>query len=206
MQQDDISPSDLWSKIISGERPHIEYDFPREDADGNPIGQFWMIALSINEMVAATIEAEKAAKKLATSKDDRTYEEIISWCKAIEILFRACRKQGDVSSPLFAVKQQIGKHLSADEIGILFHYYQKTAMAIGPIISHLTAEDAEDWIEKLASGAATPDFLLERLSWEALKSLIVFLAKRPLTSPISTTSPMPPQDESESAINLPAEL
>ena len=93
--------------------------------------------------------------------------------------------------------EDIGEHLTQDEVAVLFNAYMRLEHELGPIVTELTDAEMEMWLLSLATGGATVP--LDSLSWGARTQLMSFLARRALSSSMDTSSPTtPPDDDSVS--------
>lgn len=156
--------STLWSKLQEMPRPHRLIDFPRTGPDGKPVGQVAMFVLTQEEQMICAAAAEKFAKEKLKDpkKDEIGYETLYSNASVVEILFRACKDADDTTRPAFPSPGAIRVQLTADECSALFEHYLSTQLEFGPIITQLSKEEYDAWIERIAQGglAANPFPLL----------------------------------------------
>jgi len=137
-------------------------DFPRfKPGTTEPIGQLAIRPLLQGEQLAASIAAEKAVSaELKDSPKDSTGREVaFSNASAVEIIFRACRDANDLNRPAFPSTKAIRDHLTTDECGVLFNQYLVVSNEVGPIISGMTIEERDAWLDKLEEAGSNLDFL-----------------------------------------------
>lgn len=172
-------PSALWLALTALPRPFKVVPFPRALPDGSPVGELAIWPLTQEEQMAANAEADRFTKKLLQDPQQKDqanlgYHHTYSNETAIQILFRACRQAEDVSRPLFPSPSQMRKHLSTDEVGVLFNNYLTIQSEVGPIVAHMTSEEMEGMILRLAAqGTAFP---FDSLSWEQQRALVSSMA------------------------------
>lgn len=200
----DIDPGDLFVLIAAMPRPHRLVAFPRKNDAGDPICEVALWVLSQEEMMQANADTERYVRQMLKdqvaqkTEARKGYEQLFNQRGCVEILWRACRRPSDITKPFFRVKQDIEKHLTTDECGVLYNSYMRVSAELGPIVSELTEEEMEAWLVNLAAGgsAAVP---LDSLSWGAQTRLMTFLACRALSSSTDTSSAStPPSDDSQS--------
>jgi hypothetical protein len=198
-------PDDLWERLCAMPRPNKPVDFPKFDpVTGKAYGQIrmWILRQDEIETAAATAgqRARRALAKIITDQQSKevagtplgdaidrvTYEELYSNIRACELLFRACRKMGDVNQPAFPSVDHMRAQLTSDEVGTLMSYYYTVQSELGPISASMTEADVDAWIERLAkSGERYP---LGSLSQDALQKLTFSLAHRLSSSATATSS------------------
>lgn len=201
-------PADLWLRIAEMPRPSEVVDFPRNGADGAPVAQLRVWVLTQEEQIIAAASAEKqtrdilkrASQDVPKSDEAREgYEAVYGNCAACEVLFRACRNLEDPKRNFFPSVVKMRETLTVDELGVLMNVYNEVQSKLGPIVSSLSGEEYEAWVELLAKGAAA--FPLGRLSSRARTELIMRMASDLWSSWTSTSSNgSPPTDgQTESA-------
>jgi len=114
---------------------------------------------------------------------------------AVQILLRALREDGDLKSPMFRRAEEV-RDLSTDEIGVLMNLYNQTQSSVGPIMSMMTEETYNQWVEVLATGADTGPFVLARTSSELKNDLILRLAAELWSYRTGSISSGPEHDDS----------
>lgn len=176
---EDLKPAELWAIITAMPRPSLVVDFPRKKPDGTPIGQLRMQVLTQEEQILCSAEAErftkKAVKEVPKGDEAKTgYENVYNNSAAVEVLFKACRQKDDPSLPFFPSGEALRKALTADEVGVLLMHYYTTQASLGPIVAHMSKEEMDAWVERLAEGGNR--FPLDWLSSEALKDLVFTMA------------------------------
>jgi hypothetical protein len=198
---------DLWQRLIAMPRPSKVVDFPRTTPDGKPMGQIAMWVLSQSEQEEAAAAANNRA--LALIKNDKGevpkdeavkkgFADVYNNCAADEVLYRACRKVGQLDEAFFPSIQLLRTKLSVDEIGVLMSHYYTVQEELGPIVTNLTPPELNALIERLArSGEMFP---LDLLSPGALKALVISMARRLTSSSTATSSPGEPPASDSSAV------
>ena len=184
---------DLWAKITALPRPHRIVDFPRKTEDGEAICQVAIWVLSQEEQMAAASASEVLTRKLLGKdvprhEDAREgYHDVYQNAASIEVLFRACRHPEDLKRPFFPSPAQMRSALSIDEIGVLMNHYFSVQAEVGPIISRMTPEEVDAFVDALIrSGDRFP---LDSLSPGQLRALVVSMAARMRSSSTDTSSP-----------------
>ena len=176
-----MTPAELWVQITAMPRPHRVVDFPRVNDLGEPVARVALIVLTQEEQITASVETERFTKRVIKDmpkQDDarRGYDDCYNNQAACEILFRASKVAEDISQSFFPSTEQIRKHLTPDEIGVLFRSYLLVQDEVGPIVAKLSDEETEAWIKRLQdAGSKVP---LAVLSWGAVSDLACTLASR----------------------------
>jgi hypothetical protein len=160
----DISPGMLWAKLQEMPRPSRTVEFPRLGPDNEPIGEVAIWVLTQEEQMMCSAAAEKFAKERVKDgkREDLGYETIYANESVVQILLRACRDPLDVSRSIFPTASAIRSSLTSEECGRLFEYYLSVQLDLGPIITKLTEEELDLWVDRLVEGglAASPFVLL----------------------------------------------
>ncbi|MDI3282113.1 hypothetical protein QHF83_02285 [Polyangium sp. 15x6] len=196
MPPKDIKPYDLWEQITALPRPHRVVPFPRFNEDGESLGDIAMVVLTQEEVTAANISAEKYVRK--TFKDNvgeipmvneksEGYANLFSSRASTEILFRACRKVDDVEKAFFPSREAIGQRLTTDEVAVLMNHYMRVQSELGPIVSNMSQEEMDAWVEMLAEGGNA--YPLDLLSSVQLTTLLVYMASQLHASRKANSSP-----------------
>jgi hypothetical protein len=192
----DVSAATLWMKLQELPRPHRFVDFPRKGADGEPIGKIAMFVLTQEEQMICATTAEKFAKEKLKDgkKDDLGYESIYGNESVIQILYRACKDADNLTRSAFPSPQAIRQQLTTDECSVLFEAYLTTQQDFGPIVTQLSSEEVDAWIDRLAEGglAASP---LESVSPATVRTLIASMASRLRTLRTDKSSVGSPPDD-----------
>lgn len=179
---DTIEPSELFLLLSSEARPHRIVDLPRKKADGSPIAQVAMVALTQEEHIAASATSERRTQDLLRNaipkKDEaaRGYTDVYNNIAVCEILFRACKKADEPTKNAFRTPHEIQKLFTNDELGVMHHHYLTVCHEIGPIVATMTDEEVETWVRVLVEGASAVP--LDCLSWDALTTLVTTMASR----------------------------
>ena len=171
---------DYWAKLIALPRPSKVVDFPRKNEDGSAV-ELAIWVLSQDEQMACSSAADALAKKLlkdAVKNDERSrgYDDIYQNAAAVEILFRVCRQKEDLAKPFFPAPDAIRKHLTTDEIALLFTHYLSVQVELGPIVADMTSDEVDAIVKRLVESGSR--FPLDGLSPEALKTLVLSMASR----------------------------
>jgi hypothetical protein len=181
-EEKQLDPTDLWIALTSLPRPSQEVTFPRcFPGTSTPIGSLLMWPLTQEEQMAANAAADRFTKELMKDpqrKEDANlgYHHTYTNEVAIQVLFRACRDAKNIERPAFPSPTQMRGGLSTDETGVLFSTYCTVQSELGPIRAHMTAEEADALILRLAEGGST--FPLDSYSWEQQRSLAASMASR----------------------------
>jgi hypothetical protein len=191
----DISPSQLWVKLSSTERPSQVVDFPRRGPDGEPVGQLRIRILTQEEQMSCASAAEKVAREhlKEAKKDDLGYERLFTDACMIEVLFRACRDLDDPKKPAFPAPKNIRQALTTEECGMLFQHYLTAQLELGPTEGSMSDEEIEAWISRLAEGGSA--FPFDLLSSDLQKILLLYMAYQLRSSPKDSAFAGPPLDE-----------
>ena len=203
-----IDPLDLWAQINTLPRAHRVVPFPRNNADGLPIGNVAIVVLEGDEVTLSNINAEKYArdqyKKIVGElpKNDEVNE---AYSKAFnaratrEILYRSCKKahecepdergvclvNHDKLSAFFPTQEAIGR-LTSDEQGVMMRHYMQTQAEVGPIVSNMSQDEMDAWIEVLGKGGSRAPLAL--LSLDQASGLLMYMASRMCALPTGTSS------------------
>lgn len=196
-----VSSETLLNKLINYKRPYKIVPFPREE-NGQPIGYIAMTVLSekeeieCNEYLDSHMRMSLKKKGLEVPKDDEhaeSYHNLYSMKQAVEILFKACRKQEDVEKSFFATREQIAQYLTKTEIAILMKQYILVQAELGPIIAKMSVAEMDAWVDKLSMDKEER-FFLSYLSLEATNELVMHLVSRLTNSQIGNGSVGSPQE------------
>lgn len=212
-----ISPEELWASITALPKPHRLVPFPRfKPGTREPIAEVAMVVLTQADCIAGLAAADRETRKLlgdavatknaklaaahpeAAGAATQGAIDIYRNASSIEVLWRACRNPQNLDKPFFPTREAIGRHLTTDEIGVLMNAYLETQVDLGPVVSRMSEEEVEVWIDQLTKGG-TAAGILPFLSSETLRTLVRALAARLSPSPTDNSSPgSPPDDGSES--------
>lgn len=188
----DISATELFAKLSSAQKPHDIIDFPRKDANGEPLSQLAIVLLSQEEIMACSAGAEKTAKRLIgntkTEEQTQGYDNIYNNALAVEMLYRACKHPLDLTKSVFPSPQSISSLLSADEIAILINNYGTMQVTVGPVVGSMSEEEVEGWLAKLTKGGTSAQYFLDLLSSVGQKDLILALGKQLLKYRMDSSS------------------
>ena len=186
MPPKDTEPSELFAKLLEMPRPTEVIDFPRTDAQGNPVGQVRIQILTSLEHDKARELAHGALKKRGIDKDDMSapaIREVLGDAIAKELIAMACLGERDYAKDGEApIYQRVFRGsrdvdaLGADEILVLFNAYQLVQNKYGPFERNLSDSDVDAWIERLGEGGSA--FPLLNLALPQLVLLAQSLAVR----------------------------
>lgn len=175
---------DIWGEITAVPRPSREVDFPRKFPDGKTRRIAIQVLTQEEQMVCAAAAEDFARKTLSRDKGSipradeahQGYDDLYKNAAAIEVLFRACRRAGDLKMPAFPSPAEMRREFSSDEVGVLVSHYHTTQSELGPIVARMSKEEIDSFVDRLmASGDRFP---LDLLSAEVLKNLLVSTASR----------------------------
>lgn len=198
----DVSPSDLFAKLLERPRPHKVVDFPRWDDEGNPIAQVAIWVMTQEEQIACASAAEQRTREMLkrsggdipkSDESRRGYDDVYSNLAANEILSRVCRDPNDLKKPFFPNAAAVMK-LTADEVGVLMDEFNHVQATCGPIISYLTDDEFEAWVSVLAEGAGR--FPFARCSLAVKTELLERMAKELVKLRTPSTSSLKPASDS----------
>lgn len=194
-----IDASDLWALIVKQDRAHKVIESPFTLPDGSKA----MVAVQIltqEEVQLSTIDAENYTKKamksasnsLAKTEVNTGYESMYENRSMIEILSRACRQAVptvDLKKPFFPNTAAMAKHITTDQLTVLFNQYLTIQHELGPITSNMEQYELDAWVEKLAEGGST--HFLGMLTLAAQNQLILYMANQSWSLLKDKSLPMP---------------
>lgn len=178
----DMEASALWLALTSVPRPHRVVPMPRKiPGTDMPVGNVAIWPLTQEEHHSANANADQEAKRLFkdTPKTDERgigYQNMFANELAVQQLWRACRDPEDISKPAFPSPSMLRHALTTDEIGILYNHFLTTQVEVGPIVAHLSDDEFEAWVRRIAEGGSA--FPFDLLSWDLRTTLVVFMASR----------------------------
>lgn len=172
-------------------RPYKLVDYPRNGADGKPIGQVAIWVLTQEEQMVCSTEAERFTRdKLKGTEINREsfgYDAVYSNEACVQILFRACRDVNDIEGrTAFPTPSHIRQNLSAAECGALFQHYLTVQAELGPLASSLTEDEMDAWIKRIAEGGSA--FPFDLLPSDLQRILALSMARRLHVSSTDTSS------------------
>lgn len=193
----DVDPTDLVIKLSEPVVSEV-INFPRNDANGKPIGMLRIKVLQMEEHNIARMKANAALKKLgglfgakelsAADMQSAAVAEVLGDLVACELLALACLHEksavnededGDKPFYPFVFREaiEVRKKLSADEVAVLFNKYQEIQYKFGPFEKTILDKDDEDaWITRLESGL--DPLVLSRMPSLQLAEVTMSLARR----------------------------
>lgn len=198
----DLAAGALWAALQTQPRPFRVVPFPRNDAEGKPIGEVAIWVLTQGEHMDAAADAERLAReklKESTRREDLSYgyETLFSNELACQVLARACRQADDVTKAAFPSGKMVRQVLTPDEVEVLFRHYLSVQAELGPIVSEMTKEEMDAWVRRLAEGG--PGFPFNSLSLAQQMILVRFMACQLVASWTATFSAGSQPESSEPA-------
>jgi len=198
---EDMPASELWLALQHLPRPGRLVPFPGNDPTGRPLGQIFMRVLTQEELMLSASRAEGAAREMlgkAAKKEEQSigYENLYANASAVEIVCQSCRDPADQNRPVFPGQKQARRVLTADQIAILASLYLKVQSELGPIVAHMTKEEEDAWIRRLAEGGSA--FPIAALSSDMLDRLLISMASQLVAYRTDRSSAGSPQNESSS--------
>ena len=196
-----VSGSELWQRLSQTPRPWKDVPFPRRGFEGS----VRLVVLTERELMACRAAAERYAKsslgedKAKADEQNLAYREIYDNERVVQVVCAACRdpQSASIESRAFPSPDMARAVFTSDEWAVLFEAYIQHQTESGPIISHMTVEEMDAWVERLSEGAGQVP--LWQLSSAAKNDLIKHLASRCLTSPTASISAGALQDEPSTA-------
>jgi len=192
----DMSDAELWLRITQLPRASKIVDYPKKDPiTDEPLGQVLIQVLTQQEQMEASIAAETYARKWLKDSPNSSagYENVYNNASAVEVIYRACRRPDAPLRPMFPSPALIKQRMTADEVGVLMQSYLQVQYDLGPIAAHMSTEEYEAWVSRLARGGES--FPLASLSWEARTDLTMRMASQLHSLLTDTSSAGSPQDE-----------
>jgi hypothetical protein len=206
---DKLAPDELWLRINAMPRPFQLVDFPRKDpATGASVGQLAIQVLTHEEsMLSQKSAATFAREALKDSKPgDPGFDDLYRNQSAIEVLYRACRREKDHRYSFFPSPGEMRKTLSADETGVLMNRYLRVQAELGPVIATMSPEELDAWTDMLIEGAEASRSFLDCFSSDAKSQLLEHLVLRlRSSSTASSSSGSPPESIAPESSPLPEE-
>jgi hypothetical protein len=218
----DIEPADLYERLTAMPRPHEMVDFPRCNAEGEPVGKVAMWPLREQEILQAQAAATLYTRKILADPetqgqgrtgDDHGYLEVFNNAMTTEILHRACRRTkwdeerrewvAHLGTPMFPRSADVRASLLHDEIAVLFNEYMLVQRRLGPITNQLSKAECEAWIRRLQEGGERIG--LPFFSWGALIDLLSFSVDRIVNLERELSSAgSPPEEPTPESANPPS--
>jgi len=186
---EDVPPGELFLKLQTP-APSEVVAFPRKTPDGKPIGTVRIMVLPMDSHFRARGAALQKIRKQGLGVEETEHgvgAALLSDAVAQELLWEACcteENHGNDQHPFYAKifpsPEEIGKRISAQELGVLFNCYQLVQAKYGPMQGTIESdEQLSQWVKRLAEGAAA--FPLRGLSLAHLAELALLLARRSYT-------------------------
>lgn len=194
--QPGANASELWIALSQLPRPVSQAHTLR--AKGVEVGTLVFHVLTSDELAKTYVQAHQATRNAFGPDDAKgtiAYEEYYLEQKALHLIAKACRQPNDPRFPVFPTATDVREHLTDDEAGVVLSAYNIFRRESGPMLSEITPEALDAWIEVLKEGASR--LPLARCSGEALMDLVMSLVLRQSTvSSTATSSAGAPPDTS----------
>lgn len=174
--------SELWLALTALPRPHRTVPIPRNiPGTDMPIGEVAIWPLTQEEHHQANAAADDHVKKLLKDpqkKDEANigYQNLFANELAVQQLWRACRDTNNLERPAFPSPGMLRMKLTTDEVGVLYNHFLTTQVEVGPIVAHMSEEEFEAWVRRLAEGGQS--FFYDTLSWDVRNQLVLTMASR----------------------------
>lgn len=201
-----VAPADLWTKLTTTPRPSKEVPYPRRDpVTQEPIGRLSIQVLTEAELMSCRAAADEFAKEILknpqrSGEANIGYGDIYRNESVIQVLVRACfRTDLPGRPPAFPNAALARKYMTSDELTVLFQAYCDFQSESGPILSSMTTEEMNAWLERLAEGAA--EVPLAALSSDGKNRLLVHSALLLRQLQMANGSVGQPPGESSSSTN-----
>lgn len=197
--ESEADASELWMLLTSIPRPHRNVPMPRNlPGTKEPVGEVPVWPLTQGELIESNAAADQACRELfknGTKKDDLNLGYSTSFANevAVQQLWRACRDPKDLCKPAFPSPKLMKLKLTSDEIGVLYNHYLTVQSELGPITAHMTDEEYEAWVRRIAEGGNADPF--DSLSWDLQRTLVVSMASQLASYWTATSSAGSPPDE-----------
>lgn len=188
----DISPSDMWIALSAIPRPYRVVPMPRNiPGTDTPVGDVAIWPLTQEEHNASNANAELEAKRLfkdtpKTEERGIGYQNMFANEVAVQQLWRACRDANDVTKPAFPSPSMLRHALTSDEVGVLYNHFLTTQVEVGPIVSHMSDDEFEAWVKRIAEGGSA--FPFDLLSWDLRTTLVTSMASQLVSYWTATSS------------------
>jgi hypothetical protein len=198
-----VDPGALFAKLTSVPRPFKVIDHPRKDPEtGQAIIQIALVPLTEGQLMACRAGAEAYSRLMLKDDDGKKtpgdslgYRDLYVNAVYVEFLARACRHPGNLAFPVFPNgADQIRQNLTSDEVAVLFAACELWQAESGPIVSTMSAEEMQAWIDVLAEGASRVP--LSQLSSAAKNDLLLHMASRIRSYSTGSFSPGSPAGSS----------
>ncbi len=209
MSNEKLEPSELWRALTTLPRPTRTMPLPIfKPGTEESIGEVQVWPLTQEEQMAANAEADKFTKELLKDpqkKDEANlgYHHTYTNEVAIQVLYRACRDKNDEKRPAFPSPTLMRQKFSTDQIGVMFHSFCTIQSELGPIRAHLTQEETEALVVRLAEGGSA--FPFDSCSWEQQRTLVRTMASQLLSCWTAMSSAGLPLDVSSYGLEMLAE-
>lgn len=185
-----VAPVDLWTRLTQTPRPHKDFKFPRAGVDHS----VRLVVLTEQELMSCRANADRFAKEQLKERQsfgdaNLGYGEIYKNECVVQLVCASCRDVNgqNIASRAFPNADMARAHLTSDEFAVLFNAYCDFQTESGPLISSMTPEEMDAWIDRLAEGASRVP--LAQLSSVAKEDLLMHLVSKLSKSPTDSTSP-----------------
>lgn len=179
-----VSSIDLWTRLTQSPRPWRDVTFPRRGVDI----AVRVVVLTERELMTCRADAEKYARGLTKDTTGQGYREIYNNELVVQMICTAYRDPaGDsLQSRAFPSPDLARSEFTSDEFTLLFNAYCDWQTESGPLISSMTKEDMDAYLDVLAEGASRDP--LARLSSAARDELLMHSASERRRSREANTS------------------
>ena len=157
-----VEPADLWTKLSTLPRPHTEVSFPRRNSETGEwfTDKVGLWVLTEAELMACRAAADLYAKDLLDKNAPKSgdaslgYLDIYRNALVVEVVWRACRNPAALLGPAFPSTAMIRRYMTSDELAVLFQAYSTFQQESGPMLSSMTKEEMDAWIDALVEGGS----------------------------------------------------
>jgi hypothetical protein len=188
------SGSELWNRLTQLPRPTRDFTFSHRGTEVT----VRLVVLVEQELAACRAAADDFAKRACGGKPqagDLGYNDVYRNEIVVQVVCTACRDPQGMSlkSRAFPNADLAREQFTSDEWAVLFQAYCEWQADSGPIVSGMTTEEMDAWIEKLQEGASRSPLAL--LSSEQKSQLLLHLVSRLPKSPTASGSVGSPQSD-----------
>jgi hypothetical protein len=127
--------------------------------------------------------------RLAAARDEQNlgYDDVYKNEASLQVICMAARHPRNAKAQAFPSPEKVRTEFTADEVASLLMSYMIVQRELGPIVSRMTNDEMESWIERLEAGGSA--FPLALLSSEAKNDLVMYLVSQRSNSQTDTSSP-----------------
>jgi hypothetical protein len=172
-----IKPSALVARLLAeGTVPNATVDFPRRNAQGEPICKVYIRLLDQVEEDCALANAAQYVDRMLKDGKNLPWkaEELEHNARCAEILAEACRNPDDPERKFFEVGVAETRLFTTDELSQLMLVYASLKEQAWPALRRMDPEEFEAWVQIISEGAmAYPFSQFSRAKLEAFADLSV---------------------------------